>query len=420
MPLHNKSSHPKDVHYYLIQKIPKKVLLVMLEELVFRNVYSFKNEVSLSLEATGDKIGEGSYVVTMPDGKRLLRFALIYGANASGKSNVLKALNFLKEFMFGKAGSIDEGTGVVPFRLDAVSADKPSYFGVWFYAAGKRYHYELELNATEVVREKLSVYTSHQPTMLFDRTSSNGTSAIKYNPSVVKLSATVREELALRCYRNMSFFAARGQVNVSIPLIDEAREWFRLSLASMIGPDDKVFGYAQEALDGSEETKKELLEFIKHADFNVVDLQKQTNVTNFVHKVTNENGEEYYVLPSGLQSRGTQRILGLESAIYNANEKSSVLPIDEIDSSLHPDLIEYFLYEFLRNENQSQIIATTHYDSLLDTIDDLLRKDSIWFTEKHADGGTELFSLVEYKGLNKIASFRKSYRGGRFGAVPNM
>ena len=142
--------------------------------------------------------------------------------------------------------------------------------------------------------------------------------------------------------------------------------------------------------------------------------------TNFVHKVTNEKGEEFYTLPSGLQSRGTQRILGLESAIYSANANSSVLPIDEIDSSLHPDLVEYLIYHFLRSEGQSQLIATTHSDSLLDTIDDLLRKDSIWFTEKQPDGNSELYSLVEYKGLNKISSFRRSYRGGRFGAIPNI
>ena len=204
-----------------------------------------------------------------------------------------------------------------------------------------------------------------------------------------------------------------------------------------------MFRKAQEMIEADDNVRKELLSFIKYADFNVVDLQ--TNriqmklsddlkdillkagekiptflSTNFVHKVTNERGEEYYTLPSGLQSRGTQRILGLESAIYSANANSSVLPIDEIDSSLHPDLVEYLIYHFLRSDAQSQLIATTHSDSLLDTIDDLLRKDSIWFTEKQPDGNSELYSLVEYKGLNKISSFRRSYRGGRFGAIPNI
>lgn len=415
----------------------------MLEELTFRNVYSFRDEVCLSFEATSDQMGEGTYAVTMPDGKRLLRFVLIYGANAAGKSNVLKALNFLREFVFATPDTIDEGTQVVPFRLDQVSSDKPSYIGVRFYAKGLRYHYELELDSKQVLLEKLYVYQSNQPTMLFERTSTEGTSAIKFNPSVIKLSQAARDEIGLRCYRNMSLFAARGQVNIAIPLIDEAREWFRLSLSKMVTPDDRMFRKAQEMLETDDNVRKELLSFIKYADFNVVDLQTnrvQVKLsegvkelffksgeqiptflsTNFVHKVTNGKGEEYYTLPSGLQSRGTQRILGLESAIYSANANSSVLPIDEIDSSLHPDLVEYLIYHFLRSDAQSQVIATTHSDSLLDTIDDLLRKDSIWFTEKQPDGNSELYSLVEYKGLNKISSFRRSYRGGRFGAIPNI
>jgi hypothetical protein len=226
-------------------------------------------------------------------------------------------------------------------------------------------------------------------------------------------------------------------------LIDDAREWFRMSLSNMINPGSQMFIQAQERMEEDANAKNELLEFIKYADFNVVDLQtyrSQVDLaeairdiliksgqdiptrlnTNFVHKVVNEKGDEYYVLPASLQSRGTKRILGLEAAVNAAKTQSAVIPIDEIDSSLHPDLVEYFLYQFLSSDSQSQIIATTHYDSLLDTIDDLLRKDSIWFAEKHQDGNSDLYSLVEYKGLNKISSFRRSYRGGRFGAVPNI
>lgn len=415
----------------------------MLEELLIKNFLSFRDEVTLSLEATNDDMGEGSYVVKMPDGKRLLRFALIYGANAAGKSNVLKALDFLQEFLFNRADSIDEGTGVIPFRLNSTSSNEPTIINVRFYAKGLRYHYELELDASQVLHEKLSVYNSVQPTMLFDRTNAEGISEIKYNPSVVKVSQAVKDEIALRCYRNMSFFAARGLVNTAIPLIDDAREWFRMSLSNMINLGSQMFIQAQERMEEDANAKNELLEFIKYADFNVVDLQtyrSQVDLaeairdiliksgqdiptrlnTNFVHKVVNEKGDEYYVLPASLQSRGTKRILGLEAAVNAAKTQSAVIPIDEIDSSLHPDLVEYFLYQFLSSDSQSQIIATTHYDSLLDTIDDLLRKDSIWFAEKHQDGNSDLYSLVEYKGLNKISSFRRSYRGGRFGAVPNI
>lgn len=97
-----------------------------------------------------------------------------------------------------------------------------------------------------------------------------------------------------------------------------------------------------------------------------------------------------------------------------------MLPIDEIESSLHPELVEFMIAEFLRAPGRSQMIATTHYDPLLNTIDDLIRKDSVWFTEKEEDGNSGLYSLVEFNDLNKVRSFQRSYRNGAFGALPNI
>ena len=151
--------------------------------------------------------------------------------------------------------------------------------------------------------------------------------------------------------------------------------------------------------------------------------QKQLSIrmsTDFRHTVTNERGTEVYSLPEQLQSRGTRRTLGIETAIYNAEKQNAVLPIDEIESSLHPDLIEHILEYFFETNSRAQLVVTTHYDELLDSVNDLLRKDMIWFTEKQEDGATDLYSLVEFNGLSKISSFQRSYRSGRFGAKPNI
>ena len=96
------------------------------------------------------------------------------------------------------------------------------------------------------------------------------------------------------------------------------------------------------------------------------------------------------------------------------------MPIDEIDSSLHPDLVEFMIEQFLKTKSESQLLVTTHYDPLLNTVDDLIRKDSVWFTEKDASGNTALYSLVDFKGLNKLSSIQRSYRNGKFGALPNI
>ena len=122
------------------------------------------------------------------------------------------------------------------------------------------------------------------------------------------------------------------------------------------------------------------------------------------------------------QSFGTKRTFGLETAIYEALSKNSALLIDELESSRHPDLLEFEIQRFLQEKSQSQMLITTHYDPLLATVDDLIRKDNVWFTEKAADGSTSLYSLAEFKGLGKMSSssIRNAYRHGQFGALPNI
>ena len=216
-----------------------------------------------------------------------------------------------------------------------------------------------------------------------------------------------------------------------------------------------MFSYAGTMLANDNNLKKYLLDFVHKADFNITGLKAEkesspipqsvrdsvikegkyssdvvdhimsqltmeTIRTDFEHTVRNVRGVEKYILPNSLQSEGTRRTLGIEAAVYEALKSEKVLPIDEIDSSLHPDLVEFIIQQFLQEHNRSQLLVTSHYDPLLNTVDDLMRKDSVWFTEKGEDGGSRLYSLIEFKGLNKISSFQKSYRNGVFGALPNI
>ena len=160
-----------------------------------------------------------------------------------------------------------------------------------------------------------------------------------------------------------------------------------------------------EASDISDEMKRNLL----------TDLQAK-----FEHTVYNSRGKEKYVLEDGWESRGTRRMIGIESVIFRANQIKALLPIDEIESSLHPALIERVLYDFLKTGGESQLLITTHYDYLLDLVNDLIRKDCVWFAEKGLDGASTLYSLAEFAGLNKLSSLQRAYRGGRFGATPNI
>ncbi len=427
----------------------------MIQEIRIKNFLSFRDEVTLNFEATKDRTFENCQVVNVAPKVRLLRFALVLGANASGKSNLLKAIDFLHQFWFDIKNDMNEETGTIPFLLDTKTPNEPSEFNLLFYVGSKKYWYQLVVDNTKVVKEDLYVYNSVQPSMVFGRSIEGNQSVVKLNSNLVKASAAIIEQLNIKCLPNMSFFAARNQVNCTLSYIDDVRGWMRDKLMPIITPETKMFEYAGSKMEKENELKKYILDFLHKADFNITDVLSEkeamplSNIirtsiaeditipakvkekiladnsmerlkTDFQHTVRNSRGVETYTLPNSLQSAGTRRTFGIEAAIYDALKKECALPIDEIESSLHPELVEFIIQKFLTEKNQSQLIVTSHYDPLLNTVDDLIRKDMVWFTEKEEDGHTKLYSLTDFRGLGRITSFQKSYRNGVFGALPNI
>jgi AAA15 family ATPase/GTPase len=427
----------------------------MIQEFKISNYLSFKDEVTFSFEATKDTTFEEYQVVEVAPDVRLLRFAVVYGANASGKSNLIRAFEFLHDFWFETKKDITEKTDAIPFKLDRETPKQPSFFSLKFYVEGVRYWYQLEVDERKVHSEKLYYYSSVQPTLLFERTLSNTVSVVSFNPAVVKISTVAKEEINLKCLPNISFFAARNQVNVALPKIDAARDWMKQRILDTINPVSPMFEFAESKILEDEILKKHLLDFVKEADFNITDIKSKkekqevpqhfldfikksetlpeeekeriledayTQIsTDFEHTVKNLRGTEKYFLPEDLESEGTRRITGVQTALYMTLQAEAFLAIDEIESSLHPELIVFLLKKFLENKNnQAQLLITTHYDPLLNQTDELFRKDSVWFTDKNEAGSTELYSLVEFNGLNRIASLQKAYRQGRFGAIPRI
>ena len=406
----------------------------MIQELKVKNFLSFKDEVTFSFEATKDTFAEDYQVVEVVPGVRLLRFAMVYGANASGKSNLLKSFEFLRTFWQKQATNVEDSTGVIPFMFDTTTPNEPSRFELIFYVGGIKHHYRLELDEKQVYLEKLYYYKSVQPTMMFVRELKNGKSVINYNSSVFKLTPAEKEKISVECLRNMSFFAAFGKANASLPELDIVKRWMRTSLIKMIDPTLSLTETAEARLSDDTALKNYLVDYFKKAQFDISNIESQafednslkqyditlvSHKTFFEHSVHNSLGNEKYKLPIKLESYGTQRIFGLATAIYDIQQKGGFLMVDEIESSLHPKFLEKLLFEYFNNVCQSQMLVTIHDDSLLDLVDDLIRKDSIWFTEKKTTGATDLYSLVEFKGLNRLSSIRSAYRLGRFGATMN-
>ena len=402
----------------------------MIAEIKFKNMFSFRDETVLSFEADKSKDLESYHVVELAPDVKLLKLAVIYGANASGESNIIKVCDFIRSFITCTPLNKAELIKIVPFLLNRTSKEQASEFSVSFYAMNGdkaiRYVYSVLLETTHIVRETLIYYLSQQPATVFERSMENNVSSIKFGQKV-KISTAAKEEITLKCLPNMSVFAAYMQVNTNIAEMETALQYLTKQMMPAIVPTSSLSRYAEEAI--KKETAKEyILRYLQEADFNISNISSKeqetkkgvVNYTMYQHKVSSGlGGNDYYEFPELYESDGTIRTFGLASQIQNSIGSNAFLAVDEIESSLHPKLIEYMIERFLKESKQAQLLLTTHYDGLLGE-EDLLRKDNIWFAEKNTDGASVLYPLTDFKGLNRISSLQKAYKFGKFGAVPNL
>lgn len=402
----------------------------MIAEIKFKNMFSFRDETVFSFEADKSKDLESYHVVELAPDVKLLKLAVIYGANASGKSNIIKVCDFIRSFITCTPLNKAELIKIVPFLLNRTSKEQASEFSVSFYAMNGdkaiRYVYSVLLETTHIVRETLIYYLSQQPATVFERSMENNVSSIKFGQKV-KISTAAKEEITLKCLPNMSVFAAYMQVNTNIAEMETALQYLTKQMMPAIVPTSSLSRYAEEAI--KKETAKEyILRYLQEADFNISNISSKeqetkkgvVNYTMYQHKVSSGlGGNDYYEFPELYESDGAIRTFGLASQIQNSIGSNAFLAVDEIESSLHPKLIEYMIERFLKESKQAQLLLTTHYDGLLGE-EDLLRKDNIWFAEKNTDGASVLYPLTDFKGLNRISSLQKAYKFGKFGAVPNL
>lgn len=424
----------------------------MILEFKIQNFLSFKNEAVFSFEAASDKALEDYYVAEMPDGTRILKMAMVYGANASGKSNLLEAFEFLNFFTQRIPEEKEKGTRFAPFEFGE-TRQMPGSFELLFYVGGKKHRYQLIIDQDTVLEERLSVYPGTQPASIFMRSfdTEKRISIVQFG-SKIKVSSQAVEAIQLKTLKNTSVFAAYNQVNLSIPELDGVVAWFRNQYLNVIDPYTDLTGFSDKTIKGNDKMKLHALKFLKEADFNITNVLFEDRVrkvpeemlkyldvlpmtdeerslvakdktlhydeTMFTHRVINGGQEESYNLSENSQSQGTLRYYGLSAPFFHAIENNAFLPIDEIGSALHPLLVMHFLKEFLQKSRQAQLLFTTHNMSLLNE-KDILRKDAIWFTEKGEDGATDLYSMADFN-FRKELSFYNAYKIGKFGGIPEL
>ena len=422
----------------------------MIAEFKIRNFYSLRDEQTLSFIPTKDDTSRDIYTEEVADGVSLLKIGFIYGSNASGKTNILKALDFFSQFMVNDGLNKGDEIGVVPFLLDDVSDKERTQFEMSFYLKREKYKLNLVLDNKVIYEETLQVYSSVQPTLLYKRT---------YNPEKdatdivfggkVGLVKKSREAIEGNTFNKRTVIAAFGKSNVEKSRLNLVYDFFSQKIAPIMYPQSSLMGFTKRRMtrDRNGRLKRFILHFLKASDFNISDIairEEEVNITpemelvikntsvmpekakeEILKKGTLHSDEMFFVhhtsngdkeLDEELESRGTKRYMGLATILYDLLVHGVILPIDEIESSIHYELLSYFIKVFLVNSKRSgQLIISTHDINLLD--EDYIRRDVIWFTDKNDCGETQLIRLSSL-GLHKTLSVYNAYRQEKLVNLP--
>lgn len=435
-------------HYSYIC-IVRQSYLIMLIDFTFKNFRSFREEKTLDMEASS--ITELKDSVIRCGKFALLPAAVIYGANSSGKSNVLMAFAQMRNIVLGSV-KLNPGDllNFDPFVLDLSSPKKSTSFEVHFLQGDTRFRYGFEYNHKEICLEWL--YEQHSKereyNLFFREKNDFSISKTRFPEGLKKESSTPNNRLFLSLTAQLN-----GEKSMSV------MEWFKtcnfLSGLNASGYEGFTLQMFHDHLDGCDEA----LEFFHHLQLGFKDLvvtdrpipdNLLTNLTlpneeirkkfmeefikdkHFVdvkttHDIYDEQGN---VVSEGsfdnmqMESEGTRKVIELSGPLFDTLLNGKILIVDELDAKLHPLLTRSIVRLFMDKETNprgAQLIFTTHDTNLLNL--SFLRRDQIWFTEKDRTASSDLYSLVEFrdeadKKVRKDNSIEKDYINGRYGAIP--
>lgn len=414
----------------------------MLVEFRVTNFRSLREEQVLSLVASKDKTLQDTHTLAtgIAAAPSLLRSAVVYGANAGGKSNLIKALQYMRGVVLESAALQPGQTyeQLQPFKLDSTSAGEPSAFEVTFILGDVRYQYGFAMTAQRIVSEHLLVYKAFKPQRWFERhfDVESDKNVYEFGPGL-KGPKSVWEGATRP---NALFLSMAVQLNSEAlrPVFD----WFANHLVVIneqtpLSPQFSLHMLKQDA------QRKAICDFLRAADISITDIEVTTRQA-LVHSISfdlasgkreevsaeqpvddvkfhhvTEHGNAVFDLQD--ESSGTRNLLFLAGPILDILNRGLTLVVDELDTSLHTLLIRELVRLFHRpevNSGNAQLIFTTHDTSLLDA-PDLLRRDQVWFVEKDAGQASTLVALAEFS-PRKNEALERGYLLGRYGGVPML
>lgn len=412
----------------------------MLVEFRVSNFRSLRDEQIFSLVASKDKSLADTHTIatSVAAVPSLLRSAAIYGANASGKSNLIKALQYMRGVVIESATLIQPGQtyAVQPFRLDTASADESTSFEATFILDGVRHQYGFSMTAERIVAEHLLVYKAFKPQRWFERRFDAKTGKDTYEFGAGLKGAKNVWENATR--PNALFLSMAVQLNSEAlrPIFD----WFSLQLIIF---NEQAQLNPQVSLQRLKDQKgrQEICNFLTSADISIADIEvvtkklpgqsvhvdlvagktemrsEEIEENKLLFRHVTENGEAVFDLMD--ESNGTRNLLFLSGPVLDVLANGQILVIDELDTSLHTLLVRELVRLFHSpgtNPLGAQLIFTTHDTSLLDA-QELFRRDQIWMVEKDRDQASSLVALSEFS-PRKGEALERGYLMGRYGGVP--
>jgi len=421
----------------------------MVQEFQVQNFYSIRERQTISFVPTNDNNMRGQYVHEVAEGVELLKIGIVYGSNASGKTTLLRALSYFRSIMLNKPESKNEGMKFFPFLLDDHSWGEHSHMQITFWVNGEKFIMSLEFDNKRIYDESLIVYTSARPTTLYKRVyqSESDHTEVVFGAKAGIDKATQRA-IEGNTTNNCTVMAAFGQSNAHVSKLNDVFDFFLSGMQKILTPKDYLSYDVKNELRNDKDGKKKrfLLQLLKASDFNIVDMtldEREESITPemettiksapipeeakiemlrrgtikhddimFMH--TGEDGE--YELHEQLESAGTHRFLGMSIVLYYVLHENNFIPVDEIETSIHYELLSYFIKLFLANsEGSSQLLMTTHDINLLN--EDFIRRDVVWFTDKGKEGATQLKRLSSL-GLHKTMNPYNAYKQGKLVDLP--
>ena len=417
----------------------------MLIDFSIQNFRSIKEELTLSMVSASSKELQATNTLSALDNKlTLVRSAAIYGPNASGKTNLIKAIQTLRRIVL-RSAQLQRGDeiGVTPYLFDIDTSQSPTKFVIAFINDDIRYEYGFVTTNEQVLEEWLFAYPKGRPQKWIDRKFDQQTGQYQWG-NMEKLAGT--KQLWQEATRSNALFLSTA-IQLNNSQLKPVFDWFKLKLKVITG--NLVPRFTID-LCIDKQHRPQIVNFLKAADFHISDLLIESEAVDIstlledmplsirdqlAERFKDVNETEIkrhdiktlhigptggqFLLPMDEESAGTRKFFAFAGPWLDTLDNGYVLVIDELNDNLHPHLVKFMIQMFhdnALNDKNAQVIFTTHETSILDQT--LLRRDQIWFVDKDDYNATSLYPLSDFSPRKNIENLEKNYLQGRYGAVP--